>query len=115
MDRLLLLLARILVSLALLCLVLRGANFAAVQSRLNQINLGWIALAVLITVVQILIGARPCEISDRCRAPLTDLQAFRDNMIGASFNQTLPSEATPPHSGSSTAPAQDGVRRLIPY
>ena len=79
-------------SLALLYLALRGINFAAIQSRLSQINLGWIALAVLVTMVQIFLGAlRWREISALCQAPLTDLQAFRYNMIGAFFNQTLPS------------------------
>src|SRR5258708_25247394 len=83
---------RILVSLALLYLALRGINFTLIQSRLSQINLGWIALALLVTVVQIFIGAlRWREISQLCQAPLTDLQAFRYNMIGAFFNQTLPS------------------------
>jgi glycosyltransferase 2 family protein len=92
MRRLLVLSARILVSAALLYLALRGINFAAIQSRVSQINLGWIALAVLVTVVQIFIGAlRWREISALCQAPLTDLQAFRYNMIGAFFNQTLPS------------------------
>jgi uncharacterized membrane protein YbhN (UPF0104 family) len=84
--------ARILVSLALLYLALRGINFSAIQSRLSQISLGWIALAVLITVIQIFVGAlRWREISEQCQAPLTDLQAFRYNIIGAFFNQTLPS------------------------
>jgi glycosyltransferase 2 family protein len=92
MRRLLILSIRILVSLALLYLALRGINFAAIEARLSQINLGWIALAVLVTVVQIFIGAlRWREISEQCQAPLTDLQAFRYNMIGAFFNQTLPS------------------------
>src|SRR3984893_11242243 len=92
MRRLLILSARILVSLALLYLALRGINFTAIQSRLSQVNLGWIGLAVLVTVVQIFIGAvRWREISVLCQAPLTDLQAFRYNMIGAFFNQTLPS------------------------
>ncbi len=92
MRRSLTLLARILVSLVLLYLALRGINFAAVQSRLSQINLGWIALAVLVTVAQIFIGAlRWRMISQLCQAPLTDLRAFRYNMIGAFFNQTLPS------------------------
>ena len=92
MRRILILSARILVSLALLYLALRGINFAAIQSRLSQINVGWIALAVLITIGQIFIGAlRWREISALCQAPLTDLQAFRYNMIGAFFNQTLPS------------------------
>ena len=79
-------------SVALLYLALRGINFTAIESRLSQISLGWIALAVLITVLQIFVGAlRWREISGRCQAPLTDLQAFRYNMIGAFFNQTLPS------------------------
>ena len=92
MRRFLILSARILVSVALLYLALRGINFTAIESRLSQISLGWIALAVLITVLQIFVGAlRWREISGRCQAPLTDLQAFRYNMIGAFFNQTLPS------------------------
>jgi glycosyltransferase 2 family protein len=92
MRRLLILSARILVSLALLYLALRGINFTAIEMRLSQINLGWIFLAVLVTMVQVFIGAlRWREISEQCQAPLTDLQAFRYNMIGAFFNQTLPS------------------------
>jgi uncharacterized membrane protein YbhN (UPF0104 family) len=86
------LMARIAVSLALLYLALRGINFAAIQARLSQINLGWIALAVLVALLQIFLGAlRWREISDLCHAPLTDLLAFRYNMIGAFFNQALPS------------------------
>ena len=83
---------RILVSLALLYFALRGINFAAVQSRLSQIDLLWIGFAVLVAVLQVFLGAlRWREISALCKAPLTDLQAFRYNMIGAFFNQTLPS------------------------
>jgi uncharacterized membrane protein YbhN (UPF0104 family) len=92
MRRFLILSSRIVVSLALLYLALRGINFAAIQSRLSQINLFWIAFAALVTIFQILLGAlRWREISSLCHAPLTDLQAFRYNMIGAFFNQTLPS------------------------
>ena len=83
---------RVLVSLGLLYLALRGINFAAIQSRLSQINLLWIALGVLVTIFQIFLGAlRWREISDLCHAPLTDMQTFRYNMIGSFFNQTLPS------------------------
>ncbi len=47
---------------------------------------------MLVAIFQILLGAlRWREISILCHAPLTDLQAFRYNMIGAFFNQTLPS------------------------
>src|ERR1700751_518697 len=83
---------RVVVSLGLLYLALRGINFAAIQSRLSQINLLWIALAVAVTIFQIFLGAlRWREISDLCHAPLSDLRAFRYNMIGSFFNQTLPS------------------------
>ena len=88
----LLLAARILVSAALLYFAFRGINFAAIQSRLSQINVGWVSLAVLATLFQILLGAlRWREISASCAAPLGAGQAFRYNMIGMFFNQTLPS------------------------
>ncbi len=92
MRQFLLFAIRIMVSLALLYLALRGINFATIQSRLSQINLAWIAAAVLVTIFQIFLGAlRWRKISQLCHAPLSDLQAFRYNMIGAFFNQTLPS------------------------
>ncbi|WP_284418148.1 MULTISPECIES: lysylphosphatidylglycerol synthase transmembrane domain-containing protein [unclassified Bradyrhizobium] len=92
MRAFLILILRIVVSLALLYLALRGINFAAIRERLSQISIGWIVLAVGITLLQIFIGAlRWREISALCGAPLTDLRAFRYNMIGAFFNQTLPS------------------------
>src|SRR5689334_23947732 len=92
MRNFLILTVRIAVSLALLYLALRGINFASIQTRLSQISVGWIALAILFTLLQIFIGAlRWREISALCHAPLTDLVAFRYNMIGAFFNQTLPS------------------------
>jgi glycosyltransferase 2 family protein len=88
--------ARILVSGVLLYLALRGVNFAAIQSRLSQSStswiLGWMALSVLVNIVQTFLGAlRWREISGLCAAPLGANQAFRYNMIGTFFNQTLPS------------------------
>src|SRR5689334_16666807 len=92
MRAFLILLLRIAVSLALLYLALRGINFAAIQVRLAQISIGWILVAIAITIFQVFLGAlRWREISALCDAPLTDLQAFRYNMIGSFFNQTLPS------------------------
>jgi glycosyltransferase 2 family protein len=92
MRAFLILLIRIAVSLALLYFALRGINFAAIQVRLSQISIGWIVIAVVIALLQLYIGAlRWREISALCGAPLGDLQAFRYNMIGAFFNQTLPS------------------------
>ena len=58
----------------------------------RKLGAGAVALAMLVTTVQIFVGAlRWREVSRLCQAPLTDLQAFRYNMIGAFFNQTLPS------------------------
>src|SRR6266404_6891648 len=88
--------ARILVSVALLYLALRGVNFAAIQSRLSESSpawiLGWMGLSVLVTIVQIFFGAlRWREISGPCGAPLHAAQALKFNMVGTFFNQTLPS------------------------
>ena len=84
--------ARIAVSLALLYVALRGINLVAIQSRLSQINLGWMGVGLSVAVLQCFIAAlRWREISAQCSARLTGPQAFRYNMIGAFFNQTLPS------------------------
>src|SRR5215469_5500408 len=92
MRRFLIFAIRVVVSLALLYFALRGINFAAVQSRLSQINLLWIGFGVLVAIFQVFLGAlRWREISALCHAPLGDMQAFRYNMIGSFFNQTLPS------------------------
>lgn len=85
-------LARLALSVGLLYLALRGINFAAIWSRLSQINPLWVLLAIAVTIFQIFLGApRWREISGLCHAPLSDLKAFRYNMIGSFFNQTLPS------------------------
>src|SRR5258708_1411940 len=96
MRGLLVLSARIMVSATLLYFALRGINFAEIQARLTQNSrswfLGWMTLSVLTILVQVFLGAiRWQEISVRCRAPLIVWQAFRYNMIGTFFNQTLPS------------------------
>jgi len=92
MRKFLLVTAKILISGALLYLALRGVNVAAIESRINQISLGWIAFSVIVTLVQILLGAiRWREITALCDAPLTTARALRFNLIGSFFNQTLPS------------------------
>src|SRR5690349_11528024 len=92
MRRFLIFAIRVVVSLALLYFALRGINFAAIRSRLSQINLLWITFAVLVSIFQVFLGAlRWRELSALCHAPLSDMQAFRYNMIGSFFNQTLPS------------------------
>lgn len=88
--------ARILISGLLLYFALRGIDFGEVHTRFTQSGAGWffawMALSVAVLVFQILLGAmRWQEISALCNAPLGLLQAFRYNMIGTFFNQTLPS------------------------
>jgi hypothetical protein len=83
---------KILISAALLYLALRKVNLTDLASRIDVASLGWIALAIAVTFLQIFIGAlRWCEISADCNAPLTTRQATRFNVIGTFFNQTLPS------------------------
>lgn len=80
------------VSLGLLYLVLRGIDFAAIQSRLSRINLVWITTAVTVAIIQIVLGTfRWREVSNICRARLSHLKALRYNMVGSFFNQILPS------------------------
>src|SRR5215471_10084280 len=92
MRRLLLSSLKILVSAALLYLALRKVDFHDLASRFNVASLGWIALAIATTLLQIFIGVlRWREVSAECGAPLGLTQAMRYNLIGAFFNQTLPS------------------------
>src|SRR5437899_7235600 len=83
---------KIIVSAALLYLALRKVDFHELASRFNVASLGWIALAIAATFLQIFIGVlRWREVSAECGAPLGIMQATRFNLIGAFFNQTLPS------------------------
>jgi uncharacterized membrane protein YbhN (UPF0104 family) len=96
MRQSLLLIARILVSGLLLYFAVRGIHLTDLWSRLAGTNLAWFAswffLAITANVLQVFLGAmRWKEISAPCGAPLGLTQAFRYNMIGTFFNQTLPS------------------------
>ena len=90
--RILLSAVKILISAALLYFALRKVSFYDLASRFDVASLGWIGLAVAVTFLQIFVGAlRWREISADCGAPLATRQAFRFNLIGTFFNQTLPS------------------------
>jgi glycosyltransferase 2 family protein len=92
MRQFLLTTAKILISVALLYLALRGVDIAGILSRIDHISIGWIFAAIVITLVQILLGAlRWQTVTALCDAPLSTAQVVRFNMIGAFFNQTLPS------------------------
>ncbi|QDM00214.1 flippase-like domain-containing protein [Rhodopseudomonas palustris] len=84
--------AKILVSAALLYFALRKADFAALAARIDAASVGWLALALAVALFQVFVGTlRWRTISAGSGAPLGLPQAFRYNMIGAFFNQTLPS------------------------
>src|ERR1700731_3368067 len=92
MRRILLSTIKILISAALLYLALRKANFSDLASPIDVASLGWLGLAIAVTFLQIFVGVlRWCAISAECGAPLTTRTAMRYNLIGAFFNQTLPS------------------------
>lgn len=92
MRRIVLSSLKILVSAALLYLALRKVDFRELGSRFDVASLGWIGLAIAATLLQIFVGVlRWREVSAECGAPLELTQATRYNLIGAFFNQTLPS------------------------
>ena len=92
MRRILLSTIKILISAALLYFALRKVNLYDLASRIHVESLGWLALAIAVTFLQIFLGVlRWREISGECGAPLETGQAMRFNVIGVFFNQTLPS------------------------
>jgi hypothetical protein len=92
MRRILLSSLKVIVSVGLLYLALRKADFHDLASRFNVTSVGWIILAIAFTFVQIFLGVlRWRVVSAECGAPLGLAQATRYNLIGAFFNQTLPS------------------------
>ena len=92
MRRILLSAVKILISAALLYFSLRKVDLHDLVSRLSVGSLGWIALAIAVLFLQIFVGVlRWREISAECGAPIEVRQGMRFNLIGAFFNQTLPS------------------------
>src|SRR6266576_4609145 len=92
MRRILFSTIKIVISAALLYLALRKASFSDLASRIDIASLGWLGLAIAVTFLQIFVGVlRWREVGAECGAPLATKQAMRFNVIGAFFNQTLPS------------------------
>ena len=92
MRRILLSIAKVAISAALLYLALRKVNLSELLSRFTVTSLFWIGMAIATTFLQIFVGVlRWREISAACGAPLQLARAMRYNVIGAFFNQTLPS------------------------
>src|SRR5262245_33072578 len=114
MRRILLLSLKFLDSGALLYLALRKVDFHELASRFNVASVGWIGLAIAATLLQIFVGVLRWRIvSAECGAPLGVTQATRFNLIGAFFNQTLPSSIGGDAVRLWLVAAPAGVRRPI--
>lgn len=80
------------VSIGLLYYALARTDFSAVGERLNRLDVAWSLLAVVLLAAQLLlISIRWRVIAQRCGAALGLWHAFRLNLVGAFFNQVLPS------------------------
>jgi hypothetical protein len=93
MRRILLSTLKVLISAALLYLALRKVDLLALASRASNLeSLGWIALAIVANILQLSLGAlRWSAVSTECGATLPNGLAMRFTLIGAFFNQMLPS------------------------
>jgi uncharacterized membrane protein YbhN (UPF0104 family) len=96
MRRLLALALKVAISVLLLYFALARVNLSVVGARLSQIEMIWLAAAVLILVVQVVSGAlRWQQIVLHCGASDTPIfslrRALRYSFMAAFFNQTLPS------------------------
>jgi hypothetical protein len=80
------------VSGLLLYFALAAVDIGTVKARLGRIDAAWVALGLLVLVVQtVVIAVRWQRIVIRCGASLQVGRAFRISMIAGFFNQTLPS------------------------
>jgi uncharacterized membrane protein YbhN (UPF0104 family) len=84
--------AKAAITAALLYFAVGRSNFGMIAERLNRLDPLWIAAAVALLGVQLLlISVRWQVIAARCDAPITVWRAFRYNLIAGFFNQVLPS------------------------
>src|SRR5262245_36745991 len=90
MRRALLLLTKAATSILLLYFSLRWVNVGVLGERLNQLELGWVALAVfLLGAETVLLAIRWREIATVCHATLAFNSALQINFIATFFNQVL--------------------------
>lgn len=92
MRKLTILAIKFVLSAGLLYLALTKVDFPGLWARMNAQSLKWLVLSMAVLLLQLFVGAlRWREVSNHCGAPLTVKQATRFTVIGAFFNQTLPS------------------------
>lgn len=92
MRRMLPFVLKIAISIALLFFAFRLVNFAALQERLTRLDFKWIAAALLILSIQIVLASlRWHQIARACGSELNQTRALLYTLIGAFFNQVTPS------------------------
>jgi uncharacterized membrane protein YbhN (UPF0104 family) len=80
------------ITAALLYFAIGRTDFATISARLNQLEYGWMLLAVALAALQlVLISVRWQVIAAHCDAELSFRHALRFNLIATFFNQVLPS------------------------
>jgi glycosyltransferase 2 family protein len=92
MRRALLFFAKATISVLLLYLSLHWVSVGALGERLSRFESGWIALTLFLLTVQVaLLAVRWSNIAAACGADLPFTLALQISVIGAFFNQVLPS------------------------
>ncbi len=92
MRRVLLMLAKATTSILLLYLSLHWVNLSALGERLSRLEWGWVALALLLLLGQIvLLAARWSNIATACGAKLDFISVLQITFAATFFNQVLPS------------------------
>ena len=92
MRQLVLIALKLTVSAALLYFAISRLNLASLGDRLNHMELGWVAAALALALLQTGVSAiRWREVALACGAALAPRQALRFNLIASFFNQGLPS------------------------
>jgi uncharacterized membrane protein YbhN (UPF0104 family) len=80
------------ISVGLFWFAVSGVNLEVIGERLRTLKIEWMIGALALCFVQYALqSARWQQISQRCGAPLTFRNALRINLVGAFFNQVLPS------------------------
>jgi uncharacterized membrane protein YbhN (UPF0104 family) len=92
MRKLVLIVVKLVVSVALLYFVFSRMNFASTVGRLDRIDLGWLAASTGIALLQAGLSAIRWQwVALACGAALAPAQALRFTLIGYFLNQLLPS------------------------
>jgi uncharacterized membrane protein YbhN (UPF0104 family) len=92
MRQVVLIAAKLLISIALLYFAASRIDFSTIGDRFNRLELSWMVAAAVIAILQVGLGAMRWRwIVLICGATLSSRLALRFNLIATFFNQVLPS------------------------